>query len=70
MQSKPKSHKNLCRIIKDRFEIRDWRSVTATMSSNDEIWDNFGKDFLTYIFNFMPRHIDLCIAANGGRFKY
>jgi transposase len=61
---------NLWRIIKDRLEIMELRTVSEWIAEIDKIWNTFDPHFLTHYIDFMSHRIEKYIEAKGAKINY
>ena len=61
---------NLWQIMKHALEKETERSIDNWMQKIQDIWDEIVPKHLESLINSMPRRLELCIAANGGKIKY
>ena len=61
---------NIWGIIKQSLNSKKTENKTTLVSSITKIWDNLDPNLLINLVESMPRRINACIEANGGRTKY
>ena len=61
---------NLWKLMKDDVEAIEPSNVQSWIDKICDFWNRKAMNYTESLINSMPRRIELCIAAHGGKIKY